>query len=564
MVSVQKHCFRQFYGWIRHNKIAYSKMKGNAMGRTFTAALIFSLFFLATVDATEKIVDITRDKLNRHGTISIMSKNNVMMSFGGLIRMIPTSEENWDFGMSENLQENLLGGKLNKNFFKNHPNEAGWVNNEYTRTEARIAFNALPEDRSWSFYAALEFDKPLETSTVDERGGKTEDHSDFGLERLHGTMALSGNMRLHAGWDIWGFDHGYAAGLLYADDNPGIWITGGDEKLSYNFGYFKFSENNFQISVTDLEDSEDSDRTVYAGYIDYKPSSDHMYKFFYGYDRIRDISSKDLYGALTGSGVGEAPKTDSHHAAMLYTGTFGKFKLFGEAVYQFGEAKDANLKYDNYDINAYAVSGDIACEMELGFPITPHLGFIYTSGDSDPDDDKLEGYNGISNVQRFSTIFGGENTILADTNMVFGTSVYGFIPEMHGNGTPIYTGGQQAFGALGAGRGDNPGMLMTSLGFLAKPTKKIIFHSNLNSFWWNEDIIVKSFAKPGTLTKVNAGYAGTEWDNNLTFTLSKYTYIQGQAAFLFPGEVIEDVTEALGAKSDDTAMRLACELIWKF
>lgn len=534
------------------------------MKKSIATLFIGFLFFSTPVNATEKIVDITRDKLNGHGTISIMSKNNVMMSFGGLVRVIPTSEENWDFGISDNLNSDLLGGKLNKTFFKNHPNESGWVNNEYTRTEARICFNALPENRSWSFYAALEFDKPLETATVDERGGKEESHSDFGLERLQATMALAGNMRLHAGWDIWGFDIGYGAGIVYGDDNPGLWLTGGDDRLNYNIGYFKIAENNFQVSVTDLKDTEDSDRTLYAGYIDYNPSPDQKYKFFYGYDRIRDISSKDLFGALTGSGVGDDPKTDSHHVAMLYTGRFGNLKLFGEAAYQFGEAKGANLKYEDYDINAYALSGDVAFEMDLGIPITPHFGFIYTSGDSDAGDDKLEGYNGINNVQRFSKIFAGENTILGDTNLVFGSSIYGFIPELHGNGTPIYTGGQQSFGALGAGRGDNPGMLMTSLGVLVKPTRRIICHSNFNSFWWNEDIVVKSFANPGTSSKVDGGYAGTEWDSNITYIMSKYTFIQAQAAFLFPGEVIEDVTEALAVKSDDTAMRLAVELIWKF
>ena len=524
----------------------------------------FSMVF-NSLAATPEITDITEDKLNGQGTISIKTKSNVMMSFGALLRVIPTSENDWDFGMSDNVSGGFLNGNLPGSFFKNHANESGWVNNEYTRTEARVCFNALPEDRSWSFYAALEFDKPLETSSVDERGGKTEDRNDFGLERLHGTMALAKGLRLHAGWDIWGFDYGYAAGLVYTDDNPGIWLTGGDERLSFNVGYFKIGENNFQISPTKLEDTEDSDRTLYAGYISFNPTKRHKYQFFYGYDRIRDITTKDLYQAFSNTIVNDAPKTDSHHLGMYYTGKFGKTTLFGEAVYQFGEAKDANLKYNDYDINAYALSGDIAYEFKPGFSVKPHIGFIYTSGDSDPDDDKLEGYNGINNVQRFSKIFAGENTILADTNLVFGTAIYGFVPELHGNGTPICTGGQQSFGAVGGGRGDNPGMLMTSLGITAKPSKIIIFRSNINSFWWNEDISVKNFKNLNAEeTSVDSGYAGTEWDNDLTYILTKNTFIQGQASFLFPGEVLEDVTEALGAKADDTAMRLAVELIWKF
>ncbi|MCB9481767.1 MAG: alginate export family protein [Desulfobacteraceae bacterium] len=540
------------------------------MKKFITGLLAFSLLLGTNALAKAAERDILDLSLNRDAAVSVKTNNNIMMSFGGHARIIPTSETDWDFGMADKAKGGYLGGALNSSFFKNHVNESGWINNEYIRTETRLTFNAVPEDEKWSFFAALEFDRPLDTASVDERGGKTDDHSDYGLERLHVTMALPLNMRLHAGWDIWGLDHGYAAGLVYADDNPGLWITGGDQKLNWNFGYFKLDESNFQTSFTTLKDTEDSDRTLMAGYITLNPSKEQKFQFFYGLDRIRNITSKDLYGALTKTGINAAPKTDSHHLGMYYNGTFGKIKLFGEAVYQLGEAKGANLTdyngklHKDYDINAYALSGDIALNLDFGIKLTPHAGFIYTSGDDNPNDGKLEGYNGINNVQRFSGIFGGEHTILADTNMVFGSTIYGFIPEMHGNGTPVYTGGQPAFGALGAGRGDNPGMLMTSLGISASPKPTLSFKSNINSFWWNEDIMVKNFVVPGSQKKVDSGYAGTEWDNLVTLVLSKHTFIQGQAAFLFPGEVIEDVTEALGAKADDTAMRLAAELIWKF
>jgi hypothetical protein len=534
------------------------------MKKFLTGLLAFSLMVGTQAFAAPGDKDILDISLNRDAAVSIKTNNNIMMSFGGHARIIPTSETDWDFGMADKAKNGYLNGNLTSSFFKNHANESGWVNNEHIRTETRLTFNAIPQDEKWSFFAALEFDRPLDTATVDERGGKKDSTSDYGLERLHATMALPFNMRFHAGWDIWGLDHGYAAGLVYADDNPGLWVTGGDETMNWNVGYFKLDENNFQVSPTDLDDTEDSDRTLIAGYLAFAPSKEHKYQFFYGLDRIRNVTTKDLYGYLTSTGIGDAPKTDSHHIGMYYNGTIGKIKLFGEAVYQFGEAEGANLKYEDYDINAYALSGDIAVNLDLGIKLTPHLGFIYTSGDDDPNDDKLEGYNGINNVQRFSGIFGGEHTILADTNLVFGSTLYGFLPEMHGNGTPVYTGGQPAFGALGAGRGDNPGMLMTSFGVSASPKPTLSFKSNINSFWWNEDIIVKNFVTPGTQTEVDGGYAGTEWDNIATLILSKNTFIQGQAAFLFPGEVIEDVTEAMGAKADDTAIRLAAEFIWKF
>jgi len=101
------------------------------------------------------------------------------MSFGGQIRVIPTMENKYDFGMGDKATGNFLpflpaANQLSKDYFKNHANEAGGVNNSYIRSEDRLYFNALPTDRSWSFYAALEFDRALDTEVVDERGGKEE------------------------------------------------------------------------------------------------------------------------------------------------------------------------------------------------------------------------------------------------------------------------------------------------------------------------------------------------------------------------------------------------------
>ena len=133
-------------------------------------------------------------------------------------------------------------------------------------------------------------------------------------------------------------------------------------------------------------------------------------------------------------------------------------------------------------------------------------------------------------------------------------------------------GGLSNVTALGSARGDNPGLTMLSLGFTLAPKRFLMFKSNVNSFWWNEDIKVHSFVNPAIATQVDNGYVGTEWDSELTFAMSKNTFIKGQAALFFPGEVIDDVTSARssmmapgdGAESDDTACRFAMEFIWMF
>lgn len=536
--------------------------------------------------ATDRAVDITKEVIMGPGSVGISTTKDILMSFGARTRIIPTVEQKYDFGMSDTVPGFIPTGPatfaLDNGFFKIHANESGWLNGNYIRNETQLYFNALPKDRSWSFYAALEYDRPLETASVDERGGKSYESSNFGLERLHGTFKLPMNMRLHAGYDIWGVDVIDAAGLVYGDDNPGFWLTGDYDTFSFNVGYFKLGESNFQVFNTiDNFGGNDDDRDLYAGYLTFEPSEGQKFQPFYTFDRIRSVPVGTFFNRLTDS-MGDVPDTNVHHIGAYYTGDFGLMELFLEGVYEFGKAKDTGLAQGDFDVSAYAASADLALNLDdmFGFGVKPHIGAIYTSGDDDPTDDELNGYTGVENAQRFSQYFGGENTIIGDTNFVLGSVLYGYLPELYGNGTPVFTGGLQNFAGFGSGRGDNPGMTMTSAGITLTPERFLIFRTNVNSFWWNEDINVISFRDnplAPAVTTVDSGYTGTEWDNELTLATSPNSFIKGQFSFFFPGEVIKDVTSARtavtnpadgtiipGPESDDMAYRLAMEFIWMF
>lgn len=514
--------------------------------------------------------------------------DDIMMSFGGTIRIIPTSEANWDFGISDEVPK-ILGGALSTSFLKNHLNESGAVNNSYIRSEDKLYFNAMPKDKKWSFFASLEYDSPISQGSVDSRGGIDSETSNFGLERLHGTAAMGDYMRFHAGWDVNHIDGFDGAGLVYGDDNPGFWITGNNEEktLNYNLAYIKIVEGDFgglkSTGLATLDNDKDDDRDLYFGQATWQPNGIHKIHSFYAYDRIREADSMDFLALLTKKAMGisakKEAKTDSHHMGAYWVGTFGGLELFAEGVYQFGNSDDTGLKaagfspYDDFDINAYALSGDASYTFKgkiTGFSFKPHLGFLYTSGDDDPNDDELGGYNGVANAQRYSARWGGENTIVGDTNFVFGSLLYGYLPEFYGNGTPVFTGG--VFSNYGAGRGDNPGLSMLSAGVTLAPRVFFVYHSNINMFSWNEDFNVISLSNPGIKTPINSGYVGTEWDNEFTLALSRHHFIKAQVSFFFPGEGIEDVTSALtsltgpdtGKEADEMASRLALEFIWHF
>jgi len=632
--------------------------------------LVTSLALVGTAfaedDPQQSYEDITKAGIVGPGSINVHKAGDIQMSFGATMRIIPTMEDNYDFGISD--VDDFAGGDL----FQNHANESAWVNNSYIRAENKLYFNAMPNDQVWSFYAALEFDGVLDNLTVDDRGNNDlglhdneSSNSNYGLERLHGTVKLpfakSLNMRLHAGWDIYQLDVYDGGGLVFGDDDPGFWITGNvGDNADFQVGFHKLKENDWQVH--DLsEGNYDDDRDLYSMAFDYHLNKTNHVKFFYAFDRIRNIAANTIQSYLFGdkindtlvanqstlstnayalnalangivsggtvstttdgatmvtggtintavvmanaatidavAGPGTAmtlvgtqaaldaagqslasnyfygnetkAETDSHHIGFYYQGDFGIVKPFVEAVYQFGKADNTGLSAygyeEDYDIKAYALAADLTFNLKdaIGFKFEPHLGIMYTSGDDDPDDDDLEGYTGVDNCQRFSAHWGGENTIIGDTNLLMGTVLYGYLPELYGSGTPVSTGGLQNFAGAGGGRGDNPGMLMYSIGLNMAPKRFLLFRSNVNIFNFNEDFRLPTMR--GTVAEIDSGYAGTEWDNVVTLALSRNMFIKGQFSFLFPGEVIEDVTEAYsGEKCDDVATRLGMELIWNF
>jgi hypothetical protein len=291
----------------------------------------------------------------------------------------------------------------------------------------------------------------------------------------------------------------------------------------------------------------------------------------------------DEYGAFGTDNKGA--DVDTYRLGLLYTGKLGIFEPEFEVAYQGGEANDAvnefgllpNGSDDDYDIQAYALYADLALNLTdiVGFKVMPHVGFMYTSGDDDGDDDDLEGYTAVVNAQRFTPRFGGEDTIIGDTNPLLGTILYGYLPELYGSmGGTQQTGGVATGGFFNGsigGRGDNPGMLMLGGGITIEPREWISYRTNFMWFEVNEDFAVNSTAPPQAVagldlsTDVDSGTLGQQWSNSLRISLNRHVHFFANATFFFPDEVIEDVTQDVyGDESDDVAQRYAVALIWRF
>lgn len=525
------------------------------------------------------------------GSMVVQTLGDIQFSIGMNARVIPTTEYDWDFGIGNNLPDGATIGGFSKDIFSTHFSEAGVLSGDYIRNQLSLYLNILPENRTWSTYIQLQTDQALDIRTLDNAAGAGNFQSDFGVERFHSTalLPMRGNVRLHAGWDYWELDTIEGPGLAFGDDAVGVWFTGQPSaKIDWNAGYFVLREQNAggggfdSIPFGDqISDSTNNDRDMFAGYLNYHFDDHQKIRAFYAFDNIQDNPVQEMNGVLFGAGntvVGARNGTDAqiHNLGAYYKGTFGNLEVFGEGIYKVGEVKNTGLTgvvaggREDYDVNAYAAAAYLRYELKdkIGGNMKsfkPALMFMHTSGDDDAEDGNLEGYTAVMADQRFSQ-WGSENSFMTDTHWVMGTPVFGFLPEALGNGTPVFTGGIENFSGLGFGRGDNPGVTIVTLGLTAQPWANIVYSTKAHAVWWNEDFVVTNVVSGGgnARTTVGSGYAGTEWGNELTVGINKNMAAKFQASWFFAGDGVEDLTEALATKSDETAQRYAVELVWSF
>jgi len=528
------------------------------------------------------------------GSVVIKTDGDITATFGAQVRIVPVYEQDWDFGIKNKTvfgKTNPLGG-----VFTNHLTEAGVVSSAYIRSEDRLYFNFAKGD-IWDVYMALELDDALSSRTVDRIRDTQGDFGSFGLERVNASIKLPWIFsRLHAGWDIYAVDLDTAL-LVYGDDDPGFWLKGGVANVDWQFGYHKKDEANRRIQANRnaanniTNTGYDNDRDIYSARVNYTLFKDTKIGLLYTYDRLGT-----RFGLPTGDpcslqalppplqGIGNpCPEVDSHHIGPIVTASIAGFKFTGQYVHQFGEARKTgitnatvtDINNANYDISAHAFLIDLAYDLTpwAGFRFIPHIGVIWASGDDDPNDNTLGGYVANVSGQRFTPIFGGENTILADFNLVVGTNLYSFLPAFRGN----QHSGLGTGGLLSNDRGDNPGLLLVGGGVTVAPLKNVVYRTNAFYLRYDEkpcvnfgEVPVLSLPARCPNANPNSGIIknreiGVEWDNEVMVFLDKNMVVKGQFSFLFPGDAIKDVTGGtVGQAVDETAIRLALELLWNF
>ena len=520
------------------------------------------------------------------GSVVIKTDGDITARFGAQVRMIPTYEQDWDFGFRRNTGNGT---------FTVHLNEAGTVGQGYIRSEDRLYFNFAKGD-IWDVYFALEFDDVLSSRTVDRSNQTPGDFGAFGVERLNASVKLPWIWsRLNAGWDVYTVDLD-AGSLVYTDDDPGFSIQGGVANIDWKFGYHKVVESNRRIIFPSIaagaitvnavtNTGYDNDRSIVSARVNYTLFKDTKLGLIYA------LNDQKVRGNFPTSDPCVAPtcqNVNAHFISPIFVGSIAGFKIAAQYAHMWGDAEkmgvnNASVLNGNYEIESNAFFFDVAYDMTpwFGFRFIPHVGILWTQGDDDPTDNKLEGYVG-KNFQRFTSSFGGENTILADTNPAIGTLLYSFIPDQRGNQNATLGVG----GLVGTGRGDNPGIMLIG-GITVDPIKNWSFRSNVYYMEYTSDdkncappalatcglprvatVLAGPLGAAGTNVALSKREIGVGLDNEVSWWLDKNMVVKGQFSFIFPSDAMKELqgiwrgNRALD--QDETAIRLALELLWNF
>ncbi|MBI2903624.1 MAG: hypothetical protein HYY12_08580 [Candidatus Methylomirabilis oxyfera] len=500
------------------------------------------------------------------GSVVIKTDGDITARFGAQVRMIPTYEKDWDFGIRD---------RTGNGAFSVHVNEASTVGQGYIRSEDRLYFNFAKGD-IWDVYFALEFDDALSSRAVDRVRATQGDFAAFGVERLNASVKLPWIFsRFNAGWDVYTVDLD-GGSLVYTDDDPGFSIVGGVANIDWKLGYHKVIESNRRITANSIPAATitntgfDNDRDIYSARVNFTLFKDTKIGLIYA---LNDQKVRGNFPTTDNCVAPTCQEVNAHFISPIFTASIAGFKIAAQYAHMFGDAEkmgvnNASVTNGNYDIDSNAFFGDIAYDMTpwFGFRFIPHVGVLWTQGDDNPNDDKLEGYVG-KNFQRFIPSFGGENTILGDTNPVIGTILYSFLPDQRGN----QNGTLGVGGLVGTGRGDNPGLLLVGGGITIDPIKNWSYRTNGYYMRYNEDLCVQNVnaagqCGAGDVNKITDHGIGVAWDNEISWWLDKNMVVKGQFSFIFPtGDAIKQITQQLsGVATDDTAIRLALELLWNF
>ncbi len=450
-------------------------------------------------------------------------------------------------------------------------------------------------------------------ATVDEN---IADINHVNLERASLTWKTGVVGDLTVGFDVHLFDP--EGGLIYQDEDPGIWLIGSQGPFSWNIGYHKRLARQrgtpFGNLIGGLPTAD--------GRVKLNDTDTNIYEARFGFNlplpggnisispmflaNIRHTTSQvttGIFSCPTGGCVlaGGQPGADPgdaeiYYPALVVTGKFGPLSFTVEGVGMLGEidklgpnfatkvyGTPANPK-TSLDIESYAAFGEIALDLtSQGIGLTPFINVDYRRGDDNPLDDTLEGYVAIADLTQALRKDGFRLQSISSVGGVTlgngGEDGWGFNTTGRGIGPTLGTileglGSDTSFFNSRWGKADNPGHLKITAGMLGKITPQIDMKGAVSYFRFDavesirEEAIrnraSRVVANPGTSLSISEDM-GVEINFNIGWSPVPAFRIQPFASVFIPLDGAEDISRLfLDSSETQTAYMAGIEFRAQF
>ena len=406
------------------------------------------------------------------------------------------------------------------------------------------------------------------------------------LERANLTWKIPGAGDLVVGFDVHLFDP--EGGLVYQDEDPGIWLIGSQGPISWNLGYHKRLERNRGAPLgnlvgglptpSGLVKSTDVDTDILEARLGFNlgvpGASFSISPFFLAHIRhTAGAAGTNIFSCPTGSCAGVPAvdgslRTEIYYPGLVVSAKFGPLSFTAEGAGSFGTIDKEELGPNfaaiygtsDLDVESFAVYGELALDLTAqGLGITPFVAVDWRRGDDNATDDKLKGYVPISDLSaalRKDGFKGQSISSLGPPGLgAGGEDGWGFNTTGRGIGPTIGTilegfGADTTYFNSRWGKADNPGMLKATAGFLGKVTPQVDMKAAVSYFRFDKVETIQAeatrnrasrvVANPGASLDVSKSM-GVEINGNIGWSPVPAFRIQPFFSVFIPLDGVDDI-----------------------
>ena len=357
------------------------------------------------------------------------------------------------------------------------------------------------------------------------------------LERANLTWKTGVIGDLVVGFDVHLFDP--EGGLVYQDEDPGIWLIGSQGPISWNLGYHKRLERNRGAPLgnligglptpSGLVKNTDVDTDILEARVGFNLGPISISPFFLAHIRhTPGAAGTNIFSCPTGTCAG-VPAVDGtlrgeiYYPGLVVTAKLGPLSFTAEGVGMFGEIRELGPNFQaiygtsQLEVESFAVYGELALDLTAqGLGITPFVAIDWRRGDDNPTNDTLEGYVPISDLSAALRKDGFKGQSISSIGPpglgAGGEDGWGFNTTGRGIGPTIGTilegfGADTTYFNSRWGKGDNPGMMKATAGFLGKITPQVDMKAAVSYFRFDtvESILAEATRNRASRVVANPG-----------------------------------------------------------